>query len=107
MPVPRRRAKNLRGPLSDQEVLELRMGGPAPGQPSVFDNASEYLHARARLAEQEPLWDEIDRHLHEQQLTEERFRRHMAAGHPPINPEYPALVDTTACRLCQGVTEDA
>jgi len=107
MPSPKRRAKTLRGPLTDGEILELLLGGPAPGQPSAFASPSDFLRARSRLAAEEPEWGELDRWQHEKRATEERYRRHMAAGHPPTDPERPALEDTDACLACHPALKGA
>lgn len=100
MPSPKRRAKTRRGPLSGPEIVELLIGGPAPGQPSAFASPDDFLHARARLAAEEPEWDALSRWEHESQVREERTRRHLAADHPPTDPERPAIVDIDACPLC-------
>jgi hypothetical protein len=100
MPSPRRRAKALRGELSEAEITELLAGAPAPGAPSVFTNPSEFLAARALLREQAPTWSPLARWLHEGPALNVRFKIHMAGDHPPLDPEQPALVDTSACPFC-------
>jgi hypothetical protein len=100
MPSPKRRAKTLRGPLTEPEIVELLIGGPVPGQPSAFASPSDFLRARSRLAVEQPEWSMVERWQHERAAIDARFRRHMAAGHPPTDPELPALVDTSNCPLC-------
>ena len=104
MPSPKRRAKSRRGPLTALEIVELHLGGPAPGQPSAFASPSDFLRARSRLAIEELEWDELDRWRHDKNVGDECYRRHMAAGHPPTDPERPALVDTSSCPLCNLAT---
>ena len=104
MPSPKRRAKTLRGPLTEPEIVELLIGGPVPGQPSAFASPSDFLRARSRLAVEEPEWDGVDRWQHEKRATDARYLRHMAAGHLPADPQRPAIVDTDACPLCHLAT---
>ena len=100
MPSPKRRAKTLRGPLTELEIVELQLGGPAPGQPSAFASPSDSLRSRSRLASEEPEWSPLERWEHEKNVGDERTRRHMAAGHPPTDPKRPAIVDIDACPAC-------
>jgi hypothetical protein len=100
MPSPKRRAKTLRGPLTDTEIVELLVGGPVPGQPSAFASPSDFLRARSRLAVEEPEWSPVERWQHERGAVDARFRRHIDGNHPLSDPERPALVDTGACPLC-------
>ena len=89
MPSPKRRAKTLRGPLTEPEIVELLIGGPVPGQPSAFASPSDFLRARSRLAVEEPEWGPVERWQYERGA---------------IDPQRPAIVDTDACPLCHLAT---
>jgi hypothetical protein len=56
MPSPRRRAKGIRGPLTDPEIRELLAGHPV----SCFPTADAFLAGRRRLLEQQEGWDALD-----------------------------------------------
>jgi len=56
MPSPKRRAKTLRGPLTEPEIRELLAGHPA----SCFPTADAFLAARRRLLVEQASWDALD-----------------------------------------------
>lgn len=102
MPSPRFRTQRRRGPLDDAEVAELLAGGPAPGEPSVFADASAFLSARGRLDAERAEWEPLTTWLHESRAGRIKFKRHMAHidDAPLADPRYPALVNTDTCPLC-------
>ena len=56
MPSPKRRAKTLRGPLTDPEIRELLAGHPV----SCFLTVDAFLAGRRRLLEEQESWDALD-----------------------------------------------
>jgi hypothetical protein len=56
MPSPKRRAKALRGPLSESEIRELLSGHAA----SCFPTPDAFLAAQRRLAIEMEEWDPLD-----------------------------------------------
>ena len=56
MPSPKRRAKTLRGPLTDPEIRELIAGHPG----SCFASVDAFLAARARLLVEQESWSPLD-----------------------------------------------
>ena len=99
-----RRVRALRGPLSRPEIAELLAGGPVPGGPSVFASAADFLAARSRLAVERQDWDKFETWLHEGAAHRITYQRHMAHEDkvPLPYPEWPAIVDTRQCPLCQA-----
>jgi hypothetical protein len=55
MPSPRRRAKTLRGPLTDPEIRELLAGRPV----SCFPTVDSFLAGRRRLLAEQASWDAL------------------------------------------------
>lgn len=88
--------------LSEPEIVELLAGGPAPGQPSAFASASDFLRATSLLAIERAGWNALDAWRHERSAGEVRYARHMAHAERPAG-EWPAYVDLDACPLCSPV----
>jgi hypothetical protein len=55
MPSPRRRAKGIRGPLTEPEIRELLAGHPV----SCFPTVDAFLAGRRRLLAEQEEWDAI------------------------------------------------
>lgn len=60
MPSPKRRAKTLRGPLTESEIRELLAGHPV----SEFRTADAFLAGRARLIAEQESWEPLDWWMH-------------------------------------------
>jgi hypothetical protein len=93
------RRDKFRTVLTQAEEIELVLG-PEPGHPSLFASAAERAEARALLARIQEDRDPFEALLARGPIIRERYRRHMAAGHPGTDPDYPAVHDTRDCRLC-------
>jgi hypothetical protein len=99
MPSPKVRAKRLRDTLTEAEEIELVLGSE-PGHPSLFTSGAERAEARALLARIQEDRDPFEALLARYPVDRERRRRHMAAGHPGTDPDYPDVHDARDCRLC-------
>lgn len=105
MPSPKMRAKRLRDTLLEAEEIELLLGVESDHSPLFASNADK-AEARVLLYRIQEERDPFSALLARGPIERERYRRHMAAGHPGTDPDYPAIHDCRACPLCVRLPGD-
>jgi hypothetical protein len=105
MPSPKLRAKRLRDTLTEAEETEILLG-IEPGHSSQFASAGERVAARRLLWRIQEERDPFERLLARGPTSSERFRRHVAAGHPGTDARYPAVHDCRVCAFCPRLPSD-
>ncbi len=100
MPRLQRRGIGRRGTVTHAEMVELALGGPGEGEPSLFASSADREAAELSFANLREGWDRADYFLFKQPLIHEQSRRHRPHFAYDDDPRDAAIFDPSRCARC-------